>query len=139
MVAVTTSETQRCDNVVTTLSDVATKKQPKPNVVTTSCASWVRRRLKDVFKTSWSRSIYSPWSYVFNTSSRCFQDVLPRRIQYVLQTVFKKSSRQLQDVLKIFWRHLQDTYKTSCQNIFTTSRKDVFKTCLRRLQNVSSC
>ena len=36
-----TSETQCCDNVVTTLSDVATKIQPKPNVVTTSCASWV--------------------------------------------------------------------------------------------------
>ena len=35
-----TSETQRCDNVVTTLSDVAAKMQPKPNVVTTSCASW---------------------------------------------------------------------------------------------------
>ena len=35
-----TSETQRCDNVVTTLSDVAAKIQPKPNVVTTSCASW---------------------------------------------------------------------------------------------------
>ena len=41
MVVVTTSETQRCDNVVTTLFDVATKIQPKPNVVTTSCASWV--------------------------------------------------------------------------------------------------
>ena len=35
-----TSETQCCDNVVTTLSDVATKIQPKPNVATTSCASW---------------------------------------------------------------------------------------------------
>ena len=41
MVVVTTSETQRCDNVVTTLFDVATKIQSKPNVVTTSCASWV--------------------------------------------------------------------------------------------------
>ena len=35
-----TSKAQRCDNVGTTLSDVATKIQPKPNVVTTSCASW---------------------------------------------------------------------------------------------------
>ena len=35
-----TSETQCCDNVVTTLSDVATKIQRKPNVATTSCASW---------------------------------------------------------------------------------------------------
>ena len=38
---VTTSEIQRCDNVVTTFSDVTTKIQPKLNVVTTSCASWV--------------------------------------------------------------------------------------------------
>ena len=36
-----TSETQCCDNVVTTLSDIATKIQPKPNVVTTSCATLV--------------------------------------------------------------------------------------------------
>ena len=42
-----TPESQRCCNVntrseiVTTLSDVVTKIQPKPNVVTTSCASWV--------------------------------------------------------------------------------------------------
>ena len=41
MVVVTTSETQRCYNDVTTLSDVATNIQPKPNVVTTSCASRV--------------------------------------------------------------------------------------------------
>ena len=34
---------QLCDKVVTTLSDVATKMQPKPNVVTTSCASWVSK------------------------------------------------------------------------------------------------
>ena len=42
---VKTSETQRCDNIVTTLSDVATKIQPKPNVVTTSCASWESLKL----------------------------------------------------------------------------------------------
>ena len=35
-----TSEAQLCDNVVTTLSDVATKIQPKPNLATTSRASW---------------------------------------------------------------------------------------------------
>ena len=33
-------ETQCCDNVVTTLSDVATKVQPKPNFATMSCANW---------------------------------------------------------------------------------------------------
>ena len=41
MVVVTTLETQHCDNIVTTLSDVATKIQPKPSVVTTLFASWV--------------------------------------------------------------------------------------------------
>ena len=43
-----TSETQCCDNVVTTLSNVATKIQPKPNVATTSCASWVTLRIFSV-------------------------------------------------------------------------------------------
>ena len=42
-----TSEIQRCNNVVTTLSDVATKKQPKTNVVTTSCTSWVCSNASD--------------------------------------------------------------------------------------------
>ena len=53
MVVVTTSETQRCDNVVTTLSDVATKIQPKPNVVTTSCASWVAWKWVEKSKYWW--------------------------------------------------------------------------------------
>ena len=35
-----TWETQCCANVVTTLSDVAKKVQPKPNIATTSCANW---------------------------------------------------------------------------------------------------
>ena len=37
---------QRCDNVVTTLSDVSTKIQPKPNVVTTSCTSLDTEKLR---------------------------------------------------------------------------------------------
>ena len=56
-----------------------------------------RRRLQDVFKTSWSKPIYSSWLYVFNT--------FPRR----LQDVFKTSSKRLQDVLQ---RYLQDFFKT---------------------------
>ena len=40
---------------------------------------------EDVFKTPWSRPIYSSWSYVFRTSSRRFQDV------------FKTSSRRFQN------------------------------------------
>ena len=50
MVVVTTSETQHFDNVLTTLSHVATKTQPKPNVVTTSCASWDKSYFQDVTK-----------------------------------------------------------------------------------------
>ena len=55
LVVVTRSETQRCDNVVTTLSDVATKIHPKPNVVTTSCVRWddgpfVQKQLKSFIR-----------------------------------------------------------------------------------------
>ena len=100
---------------------------------------------EDVFKTSWSRPIYSSWPYVFKTSSRRFQDV------------FKTSSRRLQDVFKTFSRRLQDVFKTSSRrlqdvliktNMFalalrlqkTSSRRfqDVFKTSSRRLAKTSS-
>ena len=73
---------------------------------------------EDVFKTSWSRPIYSSWPYVFKTSSRRFQDV------------FKTSSRRFQDV-----------FKTSCKNVFKTSSRrlqDVLKTSSRRLAKISS-
>ena len=40
LVVVMTLETQCCD-AAPTLSDVATKMQPKPSIVTTPCASWV--------------------------------------------------------------------------------------------------
>ena len=53
-----------------------------------------RRRLEDVFKTSWSRPIYSSWLYVFKTSSRRFQGVFKTSCK----KVFKPSSRRLQDV-----------------------------------------
>ena len=43
-----TSETQCRDNVVKTLSDVATNIQPKPNVATTSCASWDYKTLSNI-------------------------------------------------------------------------------------------
>ena len=65
---------------------------------------------EDVFKTSWSRPIYSSWPYVFKTSCK---------------SVFKGSSRRLQDI-----------FKTSCQDVFKTSSKrlqDIFKTSSRRI------
>ena len=105
-----------------------------------------RRRLQDVFKTnmlvltlhlqktSWSRPIYSSWSYVFKTTSRRFQDVLPRRLQDVLQKRIqddlKTSSRRLQDVLQ---RYFQDVFKTYHQvKLFLlTCLREVFNTFLR--------
>ena len=63
---------------------------------------------EDVFKTSWSRPIYSSSSYVFKTSSRRFQDF------------FKTSSRRLAITSS---RRLQNFYKMFCKNIFKTSSK----------------
>ena len=81
-----------------------------------------RRRLQDVFKVSWSRPIYSSWSYVFKTSSRRLEDVLPRA---------------LQDVFKMFWRDFRTFSRgiiTLIVLVNTISRRlwDVFKTFLRR-------
>ena len=53
---------------------------------------------EDVFKTSWSRPIYSSWLYVFKTSSRRLAKTSSKRLQDVLKNVFKTSSRRLQDV-----------------------------------------
>ena len=70
---------------------------------------------EDVFKTSWSRPVYSSWPYVFKTSSRRFAKTSSRRLA-------KRSSRHLQDVFKTFSRRPQNVFKTSS----------------RRLQDVSS-
>ena len=115
-----------------------------------------RRRLQDVFKTSWSRRIYSPDSYFFrrrlqevfktldqdqyirlgHTSSRRYQDVLRKRLQDILKT----SSRHFQDVFKTSSRHLQDILLRRFQDVFKTSCKDVFKTCSRRIiELICSC
>ena len=75
---------------------------------------------EDVFKTFRSRPVYSPWSYVFKTSSGCLAKTSSRRLA-------KMSSRHLQDVFKS---------KTSCENVFNTSSRrfqDVFKMSSRRL------
>ena len=88
-----------------------------------------RRRLQDVFKTSWSRPIYSSWPYVFKTSSRRLQDVFKTSSRRLAKT----SSRHLQDVFKTFWRRLQDIFKTSCKDIFKTfSRRTIRLNCLPR-------
>ena len=78
---------------------------------------------EDVFKTSWSRPIYSSWLYVFKTSSRRFQDV------------FKTSSRRL---AKTSSRHLQDVLLRRFQEVFKTSSRLLAKMCSRRLSKMSS-
>ena len=76
---------------------------------------YVRLRLtssEDVFKTSWSRPIYSSWPYVFKTSSRRFQDVF----KTPCKNVSKTSSRPFEGV-----------FKTSCKDIFKTFSRRVIK------------
>ena len=65
---------------------------------------------EDVFKTSWSRPIYSSWPYVFKTSSRRLQDMSSRRLQRNNFSSSKTSSRRLGRrkivTLKTCWRRL---------------------------------
>ena len=111
-----------------------------------------RRRLQDVFKTSWSRRIYSPDSYFFrrrlqdvfktldqdqyirlgHTSSRRYQDVLRKRLQDILKT----SSRHFQDIFKTS-RHLQDILLRRFQDVFKTSSRRLAKMSSRPVQDVS--
>ena len=91
--------------------------RPDEDVSKASFVFVFRRHPQGVFKASWSRRIYSPYSYVFR---RRLQDVFKclDQDQYIrlghtssrrLQVVFKTSSRHLQDVLQ---RCLQDVFKT---------------------------
>ena len=95
-----------------------------------------RSRLEDVFiktniftllihlqKTSWSRAIYSPWKYVFKTSSRR------------LQNVFKTSSRRFEDVFKASSTLFQNVFKTSSRYL-QKRLQDIFKTSSRRFEDV---
>ena len=66
------------------------------------------------------------------TSSRCLQDLLTKTNIFVLVI-------RLQDVFKMFLRHLQDVLQKRLQYVFKTpSRRfeDVFKTSSRHLQNI---
>ena len=67
-----------------------------------------------------------------HTSSRRFQDILSRRLQDVLQNVFKTSSRCLQNVFKrsckTSSRGLAKTFSWSLPDVFQKCLQDVFKT-----------
>ena len=75
---------------------------------------------EDVFKTSWSRRVYWPYSYVLR---RCLYNVMPRRLQNVLP-------RRLQGIFKT---SCQDVLQKCLQDIFETSWKEIFKTFSRRI------
>ena len=94
---------------------------------------------EDVFKTSWSRPICLSWSYVFRTSSRCFQDIFKTSCH----DIFKMSSRRLAKTSLTYLQHvlqrsLQDVFKTYHQvqlfvlvNTYSRSLRDVFNTFVR--------
>ena len=83
---------------------------------------------KDVFKTSCSRPIYSSWSYVFKTSSRRLQDILPRRLQTF--------PRRLQDVLQKHFQDICKTFSRRSEDVFKTSSRCLAKLPARHLQEV---
>ena len=114
--------------------------RPDEDVLKASFVLVFRRRLQDVLKTSWSRWIYLPNSYVFRTG---LQDVLIKINIIVLvirlQDVFKMFSRRLQNVFKTSSRRLEDVFKSSCKNVFKTSSRrlqDVFQDLQRSLQDI---
>ena len=72
-----------------------------------------QKTLQGVFRTSWSRPIYSSWSYFFKTFSR---------------RVVKTSSTGFQDV-----------FKMSCKNLFKISSRRFAKMSSTHFQYVSSC
>ena len=92
---------------------------------------------KDIFKTSCSRPIYSSWSYVFKTSSRRLQDILPRCLQTFPRRLQDFLQEHLQDICKTFSRRsvkiVCKTSSRSFQDIFKRSSNDVFKRFSRRI------
>ena len=95
----------------------------------TSCVFNFKIHLQDVFKTSWSRPIYSSWPYVLRTFSKRFEDVLKTSSRH-LQDVFQKC---LQNVLQKSSKYFQDVFKTYHQvKLFLLTRlREVFNKFLR--------
>ena len=91
--------------------------------------------LQDVFKASWSRRLYSLWSYVFRRRLQYLQDVLIKTNILALAIGFKIFSRRLKCVLQ---KRPQDIFKTSCQNVFKASSKTLQGVLQRYLQDASS-
>ena len=100
------------------------------DVLKTSFVFIFRRRLQDIFKTYWSRRIYSPNSYVFR---RRFQDVFKTSSRCLAKT----SSKRLQDIFKTSCKNVSETSSRHFQDVFKTS-SNVFKTSSRCLAKISS-
>ena len=82
--------------------------------------------LQDVLKRSSRRLDQGEYIHLGHISSRHLQIVLKKSSRRLA----KMSSRNLQDVLKTFWRHLEDVFKTSSKRIAKISSRhvqDVFK------------
>ena len=75
---------------------------------------------EDVFKTFWSRPIYSSWPYVFKTSC---QDVFKTSCK----NVFKTTSRSLQNVFKTSWK---DAFKRFWKRIIRSNVLPSSRICL---------
>ena len=86
---------------------------------------------EDVFKTSWSRPIYSSWSYIFKTSSRRLAKMSSKR----LQEVFKTSSRLLAKISSRRFQDVSSSY-TVLVNKFSRCLQEVFTTFLRRTATI---
>ena len=100
-------------------------------------SSWWRRlwssSSEDVFKASWSRRIYSPYSYVFRRLLQAvFKTSLSRPTYSSWSYVFKTSTRHLQDVFKTYYQ-VKVFLATQFQDIFETYSKHFWGVLLRRL------
>ena len=147
-------------NLLNVFLDIPPNLHLNKDVLKTSFAFVFRRRYQDVliktniftlvirlqktssrrFKTSWSRPIYSFWPYVFKTSSKTVFKTSSRR----LQNVFKASCK---NVFKTSSRHLQDVFETFCKTFsrriiklnFLTSLRNVLNKFLRRTAKMVIC
>ena len=74
-----------------------------PDIETRNCSFVLRRRLQNVFKTSWSVWVNSSLSYIFNTSSSRLQDI------------FKTPSRCTTEDKLVLLTRLQQVFKMFCE------------------------
>ena len=98
------------------------------DVLKTSFVFVSRRSFQDVFRTSSSRQIYFPWSYVFK---KCLQDLLIKADIFVLVIRLQKiSSRRLdldEYICKTSLRRLQDSLPRHLQDVFKKSSRCTIK------------